>query len=365
MKKLKICVYAICKNEEKFVDRFMDSLENEVDKVYILDTGSTDKTIELFKKRGAIVHQKKYRKFQFDKARNDSLKLVPEDMDVCICLDIDDVIQPGFSQIIRDTWKKDTCQMRYEYLYRVDNNNNPIIAFYNDHIHSRHNFKWQYPVHEVLKYTGKNYKHIISKELKIIHKPDHQKSRAFYLNLLEERVAKYPKDTRNINLLAREYINRGRYEEAIEKCRQYLNLENLRYRPERAKILYYMSKAHRLIGEYDKARIWANLSADELPNNRDIYVELMIIYYKTKDYNKTLEMASKALGITDKNPGIINDSSSFDGTIYDYMSLAYYYLKNYKKAIETIDKLLKINPNDERLITNKKLFVEKLRKKED
>ena len=365
MKKLKICVYGISKNESKFVNRFMDTLENEIDKVYILDTGSTDDTVELFKKRGAIVHQKKYKKFNFDKARNDSLKYVPEDIDVCICLDIDDLIQPGFSKIIRDTWQKDTCQMRYEYLYTVDENNNPIISFYNNHIHSRHNFKWEYPVHEILKYTGKEYKCIVNDELKIIHKPDHQKSRAFYLDLLEERVQKYPTDTRNINLLVREYINRRRYEDAILLCRQYLNIPNLKYRPERAKILYYMSKSHRLIGEYDKARIWAELSMDELPNNRDVYVELMIIYYKKKEYIKALEMGNKALNITIKNPGIINDSSSFDGTIYDYMSLAHFYLHHYPEAIKLIDKALEIHPKDKRLLLNKNLYLEKMNKKEE
>lgn len=365
MKDLKICVYAICKNEAKFVNRFMDTLEKEVDKVYILDTGSTDNTIELLKKRGAIVHKRTYKKFHFDKARNDSLKFVPEDIDVCICLDLDDLIQPGFIKIIKDNWQENTCQMRYEYLYTVDEDNNPIVAFYNDHIHSRHNFKWKYPIHEVLNYTGDNYHCIVNHEIKIIHKPDHDKSRAFYLDLLEERVREHPDDTRNTNLLAREYVNRGRYEEAIKICRQYLNIKNLRYRPERAKILYYMAKSHRLIGEYDKARIWANLSADELPNNRDIYVELLTIYYKTQKYEKAIEMGEKALGITDKNPGIINDSSSFDGTIYDYMSLAYYYLGEYQKAIEAIDKTIELHPEDERLLGNKELYLKKLQEKKE
>lgn len=361
MKDLKMCVYAICKNESKFVDRFMDSLENEIDKVYILDTGSTDNTIELFKKRGAIVHKRTYKTFHFDKARNDSLKFVPEDIDVCICLDLDDIIQPGFSEIIRKNWQKDTCQMKYEYLYTVDENNNPIITFYNDHIHSRHNFKWKYPIHEVLEYTGDNYHKIENDELKIIHKPDRNKSRAFYLDLLEERVRDYPDDTRNTYLLAREYLNKGRYEDAIRICRQYLNIKNLRYRPERAKILYYLAKSYRLLKEYDKARIWANLSADELPQNRDIYVELMIIHYYTKDYDKAIEMGNKALSIKTKNPGIINDSSSFDGTINDYLSLAYFYKGNYKKAIEEIEEAIKINPNNKRLQDNKKIYESKIK----
>jgi len=36
--KYKVYVYAICKNEEKFIDRWMDSV-SEADKVYVLDTG--------------------------------------------------------------------------------------------------------------------------------------------------------------------------------------------------------------------------------------------------------------------------------------------------------------------------------------
>ena len=34
MKKYKICVYAISKNEEKFVDRWMDSV-SEADEVFV------------------------------------------------------------------------------------------------------------------------------------------------------------------------------------------------------------------------------------------------------------------------------------------------------------------------------------------
>ena len=53
----KVCVYAICKNEEKFVDRWMDSV-SEADSVYVLDTGSFDNTVSKLRERGAIVKSK-------------------------------------------------------------------------------------------------------------------------------------------------------------------------------------------------------------------------------------------------------------------------------------------------------------------
>ena len=47
---MKICVYAISKNESKFVDRCVDSM-SEADDIYVLDTGSTDDTVEKLKKK--------------------------------------------------------------------------------------------------------------------------------------------------------------------------------------------------------------------------------------------------------------------------------------------------------------------------
>ena len=41
---MKVVVYAICKNEAQFVDRWMDSM-GEADQVVVLDTGSEDDTV--------------------------------------------------------------------------------------------------------------------------------------------------------------------------------------------------------------------------------------------------------------------------------------------------------------------------------
>ena len=48
MKDYKVCVYAITKNEEKFVSRWVNSMK-EADEIYVLDTGSTDDTVKKLK----------------------------------------------------------------------------------------------------------------------------------------------------------------------------------------------------------------------------------------------------------------------------------------------------------------------------
>ena len=43
---MKVCVYAICKNEEKFIRRWYNSMK-EADKIFVLDTGSSDGSFEV------------------------------------------------------------------------------------------------------------------------------------------------------------------------------------------------------------------------------------------------------------------------------------------------------------------------------
>lgn len=45
MNKYKVCVYAICKNEEKFINKWYEAVK-EADKIFVLDTGSIDHIVE-------------------------------------------------------------------------------------------------------------------------------------------------------------------------------------------------------------------------------------------------------------------------------------------------------------------------------
>ena len=98
-KKLKITVYAISKNEENFVDRWYESMR-EADNIVVLDTGSTDNTVKKLKEKGVIVKTQIITPWRFDIARNESLKLIPPDTDVCVCTDLDEVFEPNWREKI-------------------------------------------------------------------------------------------------------------------------------------------------------------------------------------------------------------------------------------------------------------------------
>ncbi|HYF84381.1 MAG TPA: glycosyltransferase [Clostridia bacterium] len=55
MQKNTISLCMIVKNEEKYLDRCLKSVQGKVDEIIIADTGSTDRTIEIAQKYGAII----------------------------------------------------------------------------------------------------------------------------------------------------------------------------------------------------------------------------------------------------------------------------------------------------------------------
>ena len=112
MGKWKICVYAICKNEAKFAKRWMESMR-EADWVVALDTGSSDGTAEILREQGAQVEEEIISPWRFDVARNRSLELVPEEADICVCTDLDEVFHPGWRKALEAAWKDTTKRARY------------------------------------------------------------------------------------------------------------------------------------------------------------------------------------------------------------------------------------------------------------
>ena len=129
MKKYKVCVYAISKNEEKFVERWVNSMK-EADEIYVLDTGSTDNIVKKLKELGVNVTTKKINPWRFDVARNESLKLVPSDTDICVCTDIDEVFASGWRQKLEEIWNDNIDRLRYNYNWSFYKNGNPAVNFY-------------------------------------------------------------------------------------------------------------------------------------------------------------------------------------------------------------------------------------------
>ena len=358
MNKYKIYVYAISKNEEKFIDRWYESVK-DADGIYVLDTGSTDNTVEKLKSLGVFVVEKEINPWRFDVARNESLKLVPKDADICVCIDIDEVLSPGWKEKLQMLWKSDTTRLRYNYNWSHDENKNPLVNFYIEKIHSRNGYKWTHPVHEVLKYDGNKENFVTTNEITVDHFPDDNKSRSSYLPLLELSVKEDPLDDRNMHYLGREYMFYGKYNEAIDTLIKHLSLEKATWKDERCASMRFIARCYKYLKRYDEARMWLDKAIKEAPYLRDGYVERAILEYELSNYNKVKYFLEEALKIKEHTKSYINEPFCWNGTIYDLLSLAYFYLGEYDEAIKYVNIATGINPNDERLKNNKILMEEK------
>ena len=361
MKKYKICVYAICKNEEMFVDRFYESVK-DADKIFILDTGSTDNTVEKLKNKDKVIIKSEIiNPWRFDIARNKSLEMVDEDADICMCLDLDEVLIDGWRDILEEVWEDNTTRLSYIYNWSLDENNNPKVTFYSEKIHSRNLYKWTHPVHEILTLKENEIEvRKITDKLVINHYPDDTKSRGSYLPLLELSVKEDPTDDRNMHYLGREYMFYNRNNEAIDTLIKHLKLPKATWKDERAASMRFIGRCYQRMNRYEEAIMWYKKAIKEAPHLRDGYVELAILYNYLKDYNKVIYYTNKALKIKNRERVYINEIFSWDHTIYDLRSIAYYYTKKYKASLKNINIASTLNPNDERLINNKKLIEDKV-----
>ena len=356
MNKYKICVYAISKNEEKFINRWVDSIK-DADEIYVLDTGSTDNTVELLKKKGVNVISKKITPWRFDVARNESLSLVPSDTDICICLDLDEVISEGWRKALEENWDENTDRIFYNYNWLLDENNVPKVSFYIEKIHKRHGYKWTHPVHEILSLIeNKEENKKVVEQITVNHYPDNTKSRSSYLPLLEFSVKEDPDDDRNMHYLGREYMYYGKYQEAITTLKKHLNMEKAVWKDERCASMRFIARSYRYLEKYKEAIYWYEKAIIEAPYLRDPYVELALLYYELKDWEKVIFYSDKALEIKESAKSYINEQFSWDHTIYDLKSISYYYLNNKEKALENINIALTYASEDERLLNNKKVF---------
>ncbi len=350
MKKYKVCVYTICLNEEKFVDRWYNSMK-EADEIYVLDTGSTDNTVNLLKERGVHVTVKKITPWRFDVARNESLALVPDDTDICVCTDLDEVFEKGWREELEKAWHENTTRLRYIYNWSLDEHNKPIVTFYYEKIHKRYGFKWVNPVHEILQYDKEEVYNVTDK-IVLNHYPDRTKSRSSYLPLLEIAVKEDPNNDRNTHYLGREYMYYGRYNEAIDMLIKHLQLPKATWKDERCASMRFIARSYKELGRYEEAKMWLKKAIDEAPYLRDPYMEMALLYYRLNDFDQVIYYTNLALTIKNHEKSYINETFSWDETPYDLLSISYYNKEEYEAAKAFCEKAIAINQDDERLKKN-------------
>lgn len=347
---MKIAVYAISKNEEQFVKRFCESAK-DADLIVIADTGSTDNTVLEAKSCGAVVHDIVISPWRFDKARDAALALLPRDIDVCISLDLDEVLQPGWREEVERVWKENTTRLSYLFDWSQGK------VFYSTKIHSRSGYHWHHPCHEYIRPDGRTKEVWAHTDMLLVkHYPDETKSRGQYMDLLEMSVKEDPMCPRNAFYYARELTYYARWQDAIVALKKYLDMPEASWKNERAYAMRLLGDCEENLGRCGLD--WYRKGCAEDSNVRETWLALSSASSTKGRWAEAYGAAMSALQIEKPTYVYTEEADSFGSKPYDLAAIAAYNLGLKEEALRLGLKAIEFDPNNERLINNLAFYKE-------
>lgn len=220
---ISISLCMIVKNEENILCRCLESVKDVVDEIIIVDTGSTDRTVEISKKYTDHVYQ-----FQwvddFSAARNYAFQHAKKEF--ILTMDADDIFddknKEKFLQL-KSTFPSSIDAVTMKYLAAFDESGNVLASLRQVRLVKRENqFKWFGAVHEYLDVRG----NILHSDISVTHKRNHQnwdRNLLIYEGRLKRGVPFTPRD---LLYYANEHYDHGYYQKAISFYQDFLNTKN-------------------------------------------------------------------------------------------------------------------------------------------
>lgn len=364
----KICVYAICKDEIKFLNDWLESM-SEADYIVVLDTGSTDGTYEALcaDSRVTRVEQQIISPWRFDVARNESMKLIPEDTTICVCTDLDELFDAGWAQILREKWDPNQHHAaQYKYAWQHDEERNPIKIFRYEKIHSYGIYTWVYPIHEnlICLKQGLSQDNVLDlyDEIYLHHYMDLTKPRARnYLPLLKLRKEEFPNELATRNYLIQGYVQNGEYLAGLQEIEETLEQFKNEINTEVASSFYlFMGDAAFGLQLFNFAECAYKKAIAVCPEYADQYIALVKLIAPQDRWEEVANILEACLKNASRYYVWFSRDGADEFVIYDYLAVAYSRIGDYDKAFVNIFKALQLKPSNLQLQQNYNFIVNQI-----
>ncbi len=341
----------ITKNEEKWIGGLIDHLKPIVSEFIVVDTGSTDRTMEIAREKGARVSQMKWEN-DFAKARNASLAKATQRW--ILIIDPDERIAAGDLDRISEL-----CQSKDAMAYSFDTRNyvrNPAVSNFKPCIGEYDSdYEKDYPgffdsrkvrlfqnipsirfvgsVHELVETTIKG--KIIESDIPFHHygsapEVDAQKGKkSFYQQQGLKKVQEQPGDWKAHFEMGVEFIGAKEYKKAaefLEKARALSNKDPL--------IMSNLGYAYMEANQLDKAERVLVECLKFAPTHHDSILNLGVTKMRQKNWQA-------AIGVFDQL--IKAHPKSF--LAFRNAGLCFAHLNQHQKAARCFEQALKIFPN--------------------
>lgn len=340
-KDIKLTVYGICKNEIRNAAAYLKSF-SKADYVCLLDTGSTDGTWEYLQKAveyypNLIIEQKTITPWRYDAARNESMKLIPEDTVMFFMADLDEIIkEDDWADKVRQSWDPLFDRGMYTYNRDIDENDNVVRAIPEYRIHSKSWTTWVNIVHEAITTPSGRKQFYVETctpiDIVVWHYPT-KEGHTNYMELCEQDLIENPTDYVMRLQLAIEYEIRAEWDKALEHFFYIIENKNVTLQDFEIARCYYGIGAYllRKNQERDALRYFSEgrLVCATFADN---YLAAAQVYFNNKDYKKTIELCLSAFrSCTIAVWCGVYDIKSF--LPYYLLGLSYYFLDKKVKAL--------------------------------
>lgn len=349
---MKIAVYTIALNEAAHVERWAMS-GVDADYRIVADTGSTDDTVQRLESAGVTVHRIAIRPWRFDDARNAVLALVPADTDVCITMDMDEFLEPGWRPKLEAAWTPGTTAIWCRSSRRSRLDDPEPRTWPAKKIHARWGYRCKRAVHETLCFTGEQEVTQACDDIVIAELQDHTKTtRKQYLPLMEQVHKEDPDDPQICFWLGRDLMWAGQEERAIQLLERYLALPTSTWGEERSEAMRYIARMRpeQKLSWLDKARM-------EAPHRREIWLDLAEEFHGKADWLNLFWACANGVEKTHRTNSYLDDPSCWGFRLFDLGAVASWHLKAIDRAVEWGQRALELDPANQRLKNNLEVFV--------
>ena len=342
----------IVKNEEEVLGRCLQSAQKICDEFIIVDTGSSDNTMNIALSFGAKVYSFPWN-FDFSAARNFSFSLSAADY--ILWLDADDIITEENQKKLLNLKKSldgtvDTYFLRYDAAF--DEYGNATSFFFRERIVRRSaNFLWHGPVHETI---GINSNSQRCDDISITHLRSHNERRGRNLFIFAHSFAHgMIPDERQKYYFARELSDSGLYDTAASVFEDFL-LGN-GWAEDKIGACRSLAFCFQKLGNRNKRLSALLRSFDFAPPRPEICCDLGLLFVEEKNWSQAVFWFKLAINQSSDSQGFVcPDCSGFLPCIW--LCVCYDHLGNHQKAYEFNKRAGSFKPLDKSYLHNKLYF---------
>jgi glycosyltransferase involved in cell wall biosynthesis len=342
----------IVKNEQEYLAKCLKSVERIVNEIIIVDTGSSDKTVEIAKSFGAKIFYYQWNN-NFSEARNESLKYATKNW--ILIMDADEELSLESRSKLEEFFKGqldensiyyfETCSYYGDF---IDNNSvttniNPRIFKNNMGTH------YEGEIHNQLVYSG-NKLHTICREIRSYHygylekSVDSKKKRVRNITILSEQIKKDPDNYFAHFNLGTEYAALNDTEAALKHY--YKSYEKFEPQNGYSNVLIFrIAFLNYNIKEYDTAIKYIDMGIEHYPKFTELYFLKALIYKDMNMPTLQIELLQKCIELNESPPELRGIFGVGSFKAYYELGNAYFKLRDYDTAYDYYVDAIRIKPD--------------------